>query len=143
MCGVRTLWQEDRVEQRRAPEEVRSGGLNRGVGVCRERILGVEFQGKDQTVHRLWNMKWRVFRKIQSLKQSERRCLDRDVGGESGRREGRCQKELYIERAIWPFSCRYWGNEPQTFCVWWGEGIIPSSLECLFEVKDQGHHGVN
>ena len=90
-------------------------------------------------MHRLWNMKWRVFRKIQSLKLSERRCLDRDVGGESGRREGQCQEELYIERGIWPFLCRYRGNEPQTFCVWWGEGIIPSSLECLFEVKDQGH----
>ena len=47
MQCVRALRQEDRVEQRKAPEEVRSGGLNRGVGVCRERILGVEFQGKD------------------------------------------------------------------------------------------------
>lgn len=58
----------------------------------------MEFQGKGQTVHRLWNMKWRVSRKLQSVKQSEKRCLDRNVGGESGRREGQCRKELYTGR---------------------------------------------
>lgn len=36
-------------------QEVKSGVLTDG-GVCRERILEWNFQGKDEIVHRLWNM---------------------------------------------------------------------------------------
>lgn len=45
-------------------------------------------------------MKCRVFRKLQSLEQPEKRCMGRRMGGESGRRQGKFRKGLCSERAV-------------------------------------------